>query len=68
MFEHSVLQTASSPIAAETFYKSGGVLSLTQGSLVGRKIVSGEDELGQWTYTKFVTKNNAVITAVLAYQ
>eukprot|EP00957_Ditylum_brightwellii_P080312 6108370-Ditylum_brightwellii.AAC.1 len=46
----------------------GRFLSLVQGPLVGRKISSGEDASGRWTYTKFASENNMAITVMSVYQ
>eukprot|EP00957_Ditylum_brightwellii_P044735 3392122-Ditylum_brightwellii.AAC.1 len=62
-FPHAILQSTSAPVVAENFHKPGKVLSLVQGPLVGRKISSGEDALGRWTY-----RNNMVITVMSVYQ
>eukprot|EP00957_Ditylum_brightwellii_P033853 2565592-Ditylum_brightwellii.AAC.1 len=50
-FQYAIIQSTSAPVEAENFHKPGRVLSLVQGPLVGRKISSGEDALGRWTYT-----------------
>ena len=42
------LQLASSPIQAQSMYKPGGILSLTQGGLKGHILESGKDHLGRW--------------------
>eukprot|EP00957_Ditylum_brightwellii_P077544 5892576-Ditylum_brightwellii.AAC.1 len=38
-FQHTIVQTTSAPVVTENFHKPGGVLSLTQGPLVGQKNV-----------------------------
>eukprot|EP00957_Ditylum_brightwellii_P053878 4081570-Ditylum_brightwellii.AAC.1 len=52
----SSVNMASSWIPVQAFYKPGGVMSIAQGDIIGRKILDGSDPLGQWVYTKYATK------------
>jgi hypothetical protein len=67
-FEHFALQTATSSIPADKFYKPGGTLILAQGDVVGRIKEKGSDSLGRWSWIKLVGRNQRLITMISAYQ
>ena len=57
-FTHHCIQTATSGILAEKYYKPGGTLLLAQGDLVGRIKDRGSDPLGRWSWMKLVGRNS----------
>eukprot|EP00957_Ditylum_brightwellii_P185241 14105823-Ditylum_brightwellii.AAC.1 len=59
---------ASSTIPTTNDYKPGSTMNIVQGDLVGQIIESGQDEMGQWVYTKLAAKNDKIITIIMAYQ
>ena len=56
-FDHSKLTTASSPIPATSTFKPGGTMILTQGSCIGRLILSRHDDMGCWSYHTYSCKH-----------
>jgi hypothetical protein len=67
-FEHHLLQTATSSIPADKFYKPGGTLLLAQGDVVGRIKERGSDPLGRYSWLKLIGRNKRLITVISAYQ
>ena len=67
-FDHSKLTTTSSPIPATSTFKPGGTMILTQGSCIGRLILSGHDEMGRWSYHMYSCKNFCRLTTASVYQ
>jgi hypothetical protein len=67
-FNHHCLQTATSSIQADKFYKPGGTLLLAQGDIVGRIKERGSDSLGRWSWMKLLGCNKRLITIISAYQ
>ena len=53
-FDHHRLVLGSSDIPTDTYFKPGGTLSLTIGSMTARIKSAGFHPLGRWSYTKFV--------------
>eukprot|EP00957_Ditylum_brightwellii_P010598 802777-Ditylum_brightwellii.AAC.1 len=66
--KQSSVQSTSSNIHMENFYKPGSVLSICQGDFLTWKITKGKDHMGCWVYSKFAASNNRVITVVTTYQ
>eukprot|EP00957_Ditylum_brightwellii_P208823 15359081-Ditylum_brightwellii.AAC.1 len=66
--KHCSTTLVSSNIPAENFYKSGGVMSISQGDTLGHKITEGCNPLGQWVFSNYAAKDNLVITVVVTYQ
>jgi hypothetical protein len=66
-FTHCLLQTATSSIPAEKFYKPGGTMLLAQGNVVGRIKERGSDPLGRWSWIKLIGRNKQLITVISAY-
>ena len=62
------LKVNSSQVQAQSMYKPGGVLSLTQGGLKGRILESGKDPLGRWVYTKYRQNIGMPVTVIATYQ
>jgi exonuclease III len=62
------LELSSSPATAVHQYKPEGVIAITQDSTVGRIRGKGQDEMGRWTFTKFMGRAAKVITIISAYQ
>eukprot|EP00957_Ditylum_brightwellii_P212181 15367044-Ditylum_brightwellii.AAC.4 len=58
---------ANSYLPVQHFHKPGGVMSISQGDIVGRKEMEGRDSMGRWEYTKYAAKNDRIVTAVTAY-
>jgi hypothetical protein len=67
-FEHHTLQTATSLIPADKFYKPGGTMLLAQGNVVGRIKERGSDPLGRWSWIKLIGRDKRLITVISAYQ
>jgi hypothetical protein len=67
-FPHHVLQTSTSSIPADKFYKPGGTMLLAQGDVVGRIKARGSDSLGRWSWLKMIGRNKRLITVISAYQ
>jgi hypothetical protein len=67
-FKHHSIQTATSSILSDKFYKPGGTMIMVQGNLVGRIKEQGSDSLGRWTWIKLIGKNKKLITIISAYQ
>jgi hypothetical protein len=65
---HHFLQTATSSIPADKFYKPGGTLILAQGDIVGRIKDRGSDPMGRWSWLKFIGREKRIITMISAYQ
>eukprot|EP00957_Ditylum_brightwellii_P064981 4929347-Ditylum_brightwellii.AAC.1 len=63
----SNVNMASLWIPVQNFYKPGGVMSLAQGDIIGRKISDGSDPLGCWVYTKYAAKGNRIVTFIAVY-
>ena len=59
---------ASSSIQSETFFKPGGTLILSRGSINSRLQSSGSDALGRWVFQTFTGRNGRKVTVVTAYQ
>eukprot|EP00957_Ditylum_brightwellii_P047176 3582390-Ditylum_brightwellii.AAC.1 len=55
-------------LPVQNFYKPGGVMSISQGDMVGRRIIEGRDFMGRWVYTKYAAKIDRIVTVVTAYQ
>eukprot|EP00957_Ditylum_brightwellii_P092567 7049328-Ditylum_brightwellii.AAC.1 len=64
----SSIHMANSYLLVQNFYKPGGVMSTSQGDMVGRKIMEGRDSMGRWVYTIYAAKNDRIVTVVTAYQ
>eukprot|EP00957_Ditylum_brightwellii_P056056 4248196-Ditylum_brightwellii.AAC.1 len=62
----SSINLANSYFLEQNFYKLGGVMSLTQGDIVGRKIMERSKSMGKWVYTEYATKDDEIITIVTA--
>jgi hypothetical protein len=67
-FDHHTIQTATSSIPADKFYKPGGTMLLAQGNVVGRIKERGSDPLGRWSWIKLIGRNKRLITVISAYQ
>ena len=67
-FPHHCLQTSTSSIPADKFYKPGGTLLMAQGAIVGRIKDKGSDSLGRWSWLKLVRQNKRIITIISSYQ
>ena len=67
-FDHSKLTNASSPIPATSTFKPGGTVILTQGLCISRHILSGQDEMGHWSYHTYSCKNFCRLTIASVYQ
>jgi hypothetical protein len=67
-FTHHSLQTATSSVRANKFYKPGGTLLLAQGDMISHIKEKGSNTLGRWTWMKLVGKNQKLITVISAYQ
>ena len=67
-FDHSNLTTASSPIPATSTFNPGGTMMLTQGSCVGRLILSRHDDMGSLSYHTYRCKDFRQLTIASAYQ
>jgi hypothetical protein len=67
-FTRHSLQTATSSVRADKFYKPGGTMLLAQGDMIGRIKEKGSDTLGRWTWMKLVGKEQKIITVISAYQ
>ena len=67
-FDHSKLTTASSSIPATSTFKPGGTMILTQGSSIGRLILSGHDEIGSWCYHTYSCNNFCRLRITSVYQ
>eukprot|EP00957_Ditylum_brightwellii_P183544 13980995-Ditylum_brightwellii.AAC.1 len=59
---------ANSYLLLQNFYKSGGAMTISQGDMMGRRIMEGRDTMGRWVYTKYASKNDRIVTVVTAYQ
>eukprot|EP00957_Ditylum_brightwellii_P052825 4004614-Ditylum_brightwellii.AAC.1 len=59
---------ANSYLLVQNFYKSEGVMSISQGGIAGRRIMEGRNSMGRWLYTTHATKNDMIVTVVTAYQ
>jgi hypothetical protein len=67
-FPHHVIQTSTSTIPADKFYKPGGTMLLAQGDIVGRIKERGSDSMGRWSWLKLIGRNKRLITVISAYQ
>eukprot|EP00957_Ditylum_brightwellii_P116545 8889804-Ditylum_brightwellii.AAC.1 len=59
---------ANSYLPVQNFYKPGGVMTILQGDMVGRKVMEGRDPMCRWVYTKYADMNKRVVTVVTANQ
>lgn len=62
------LTLSSTPLESTSFYKAGGTALLSAGPIASRRIKSGSDWLGRWSWQKFSGKNEATYTIVSCYQ
>ena len=62
------LTATSTPIQAQSMYKPGGALALTQGGLKGRLLASGSDYLGRWIYLTLRRNIGPPVTVITTYQ
>ena len=67
-FSHHAIQTATSSIPADKFYKPGGTFLMAQGDITGRIKEKGSDHMGRWSWIKFIGRNKRIITVISAYQ
>ena len=68
-FEFSKTTIGSSNIPArKRYYKPGGTLMGSQGSITARIIDQGSDSLGRWSFQLMNCKNNKKLLVVAAYQ
>jgi len=68
ILSRSKLTVSDTPIQTKGTYKPGGTMLLSQGSILGRLVDSGKDEMGRWSYQKFAGRNNIIVTVIAAYQ
>lgn len=59
---------ASSTITFQNQWKPGGTAIISTGSITGRVIATGHDELGRWSYQTFQGGNRRQLTVISAYQ
>ena len=62
------INATSSQVQAQSMFKPGGVLSLTNGGLKGRILESGKDIHGRWVYSKFRRNTGPPVTVIATYQ
>ena len=68
-FEFSKTTFGSSNIPArKRYYKPGGTLMGSQGSITARIMDQGSDSLGRWSFQLMSCKNNKKLLVVAAYQ
>eukprot|EP00957_Ditylum_brightwellii_P184195 14029905-Ditylum_brightwellii.AAC.1 len=67
-FEHNKVTMASLCTPVQNYFELEGTMSLIQRDMVGCIIDTGDDDYGQWVYSKLAAKNKQVITVVMAYQ
>jgi hypothetical protein len=68
-FDNSKLIMASSTRSYGSTYKPGGTLqSLSRGSITGRVVASGNDDMGRWCWTTYNGSANRRLTVITAYQ
>ena len=60
--------TASSPIPATSTFKPGDSMILTQGSCIGKLMLCGHVEMGQWSYHLYSQKTFRRLTIAPFYQ
>jgi hypothetical protein len=59
---------ASSARSYGSTYKPGGTLQLSRGSITGRVVASGTDDMGRWCWTTYNGRSNRRLTVITAYQ
>eukprot|EP00957_Ditylum_brightwellii_P108032 8241956-Ditylum_brightwellii.AAC.1 len=64
----SSINLDNSYLPVQNFYKLGGVMSLTRGDIIGRKVMKGRDSMERWVYTKYAAKDERIVTVVTTYQ
>jgi hypothetical protein len=67
-FDNSKLIMASSTRSYGSTYKPGGTLQLSRGSITGRVIASGADDMGRWCWTTYKGSANRRMAIITAYQ
>jgi hypothetical protein len=67
-FDNSKLVMASSTRSYASTYKPGGTLQLSRGSITGRVVASGNDDMGRWCWTTYNGSANQQLTVITAYQ
>jgi hypothetical protein len=67
-FDDSKLIMASSKRSYGSTYKPGGTLQLSRGSITGRVVASGIDDMGRWCWTTYNSSANRRLTIIMAYQ
>jgi hypothetical protein len=67
-FDNSKLILASSTRSYGSTYKPGGTLQLSRGSITGRVVASGNDDMGRWCWTTYNGSANQRLTVITAYQ
>eukprot|EP00957_Ditylum_brightwellii_P182606 13909439-Ditylum_brightwellii.AAC.1 len=65
VFNQSKIVSASSSIPVKSYYKPGGIMSITQDNLTAKVV---EQESDSWVLTKFAARNSKFITIINAYQ
>jgi len=66
--DHAEHVLASSPIPSTSFFKPGGTMLLSRGSINSRLHSSGSDALGRWVHQTYTGRNGCQVTIVVAYQ
>jgi endonuclease/exonuclease/phosphatase family metal-dependent hydrolase len=67
-FDNSKLIMTSSERSYGSTHKPGGTLLLSRGSITGRVIASGIDDMGRWCWTTYNGSANRRLTVITAYQ
>eukprot|EP00957_Ditylum_brightwellii_P142664 10869783-Ditylum_brightwellii.AAC.1 len=68
IFMHLPFKISSLTIPAKHQFKPGGTMCILQGDINSCKIPQGCDKYGCWSYLKFLTASNIIITMITAYQ